>query len=222
MTAVLIAGAAYLLGAVPTAYIVARYVGGLDIRRYGSGNVGASNLSELYGWWAGVALGVFDAVVKGTLVVVAARLLDQSVAVQALAGVAAVAGHCWSVYIGFTGGRGVATALGAILGLLMWKELLVMAAIIGVFSRLVVRESAFAFFIAMLALPLLAAIFQEPVELAYMSVVLVSVLFLKRLTANWERPAAGRSLARVLMLRLTMDRDVPAGELWTRRKTEPS
>ena len=210
--------AAYLWGAVPSAYIVGRYAHGVDIRRYGSGNVGASNLSELMGPWTGFGLGAFDCLVKGALPVVAAGLLGQGLLVQGGAGLAAMAGHNWSPYIRFTGGRGVATAIGVLVGLAMWKELLAMALIMGLIGRLLLRDFGFWTLVAALALPLLTLVFRQPLELTYTSIVLMLLLVFKRLTANWERPVGGYGLPRVLAFRVLWDRDVPRKEDWTARQ----
>ena len=211
--------AAYLWGAIPSAYLVGRYFKGIDIRDYGSGNVGASNLMEHVGKWTGLLLGSFDAVAKGTLPVVAAKLLDQSVAVQAGVGLAAIAGHNWSPYIRFTGGRGVATVMGVMLGFLMWREMLVGALLIGIIGKRLTHESAFWSLVAVLTLPLQASLFGQPPELVYMSIGITLLLASKRLTANWEPPRSTQhSLPKVLAYRLLWDRDVPRREGWTGRR----
>ena len=75
---------AYLWGGIPSAYLVARYKAGIDIRQYGSGNVGAANVFSHVGKWTGIIMGTFDCVGKGVLPVLAARYLyDQSLGVQA-------------------------------------------------------------------------------------------------------------------------------------------
>ena len=210
--------AAYFWGAVPSAYIVGRYLRGVDIRSYGSGNVGASNLSALMGWWTGLGLGAFDCLAKGALPVVVAGLLDQDLSVQAGAGLAAIAGHNWSPYIRFTGGRGVATAIGVLVGLAMWKELLAMGLIMGLIGRLLLRDFGLWTLLAAIALPFLTLLFRQPVDLTYMSIAIVLLLVLKRLTANWERPAGDYDLPRVLAFRVLWDRDVPRKEDWTARR----
>ena len=100
--AVLLIIGAYLAGGVPSGYILARSLRGIDIREYGSGNVGASNVTAVIGARAGVLLGAYDCLVKGTLPVLIARALDQSAGVQVAVGLASVAGHAWSPYIRFT------------------------------------------------------------------------------------------------------------------------
>ena len=138
---------------------------------------------------------------------VVANLLDQSLGVQATVGVVAVAGHNWSPYLRFTGGRGLATGFGVLLGLFvvglfMWKEMLTLAFIFGVIGLLIARDTAFWAFVCILLLPVLAYVYGEPTQLIYMSFAAALLLMLKRLTANWETPPAGHNLSRVLMFRL--------------------
>ena len=83
---------AYLLGAIPSSYLMARWLKGVDIRTTGSGNVGASNLSEHVGRWIGIPVGFFDLIVKATVPILLAQFLDQGLTVQAAVGLAAVLG----------------------------------------------------------------------------------------------------------------------------------
>jgi glycerol-3-phosphate acyltransferase PlsY len=112
----------YLIGAIPVGVIVGRVVAGVDIRRHGSRRTGATNaLRTLGARWA-IVVFALD-VAKGVGAVLLARAVYQAGPpgspewVAAAAGIAAVAGHNWSVFIGFTGGRGVATAAGALLAM---------------------------------------------------------------------------------------------------------
>ena len=139
--AVLAIAAAYLWGAIPSSYIVVRRLKGIDIRDYGSGNVGASNVMTHLGMKAGFLLGTFDCVAKGTLPVVIVRLLDQGLALQVGVGLAAIAGHNWSPFIRFAGGRGVATAIGVVFGFFMWQEILILGAVLGIIGRLIFRDT---------------------------------------------------------------------------------
>lgn len=108
--------AAYVIGSVPTAYLMTRAVKGIDIRTVGSGNVGATNAMRTLGKGPGLAVLIID-VAKG---VVAARLpgwFGEASGTAALAcGLAAVLGHNFPWFLGFRGGKGVATTLGALLG----------------------------------------------------------------------------------------------------------
>jgi len=127
--------AAYLIGSIPTAYIVTRLVNGKDIRKIGGGNVGARNVFVEVNKAAGIGVGLFD-VAKGAGVVILAEWLlgwplpfvvGPGLFVLGAA-IAAVVGHIWSVYLKFTGGNGLATCLG-VLVLLMTRELLLALAI---------------------------------------------------------------------------------------------
>lgn len=103
----------YLFGGIPTGLLLVRAVKGVDIRRYGSGNIGTANVIRVAGPWVGAAVFVAD-FLKGLLPVLVARELTGLPVSEALAGLAAVCGHCWPVYLGFRGGRGVATGVGAL------------------------------------------------------------------------------------------------------------
>jgi glycerol-3-phosphate acyltransferase PlsY len=107
--------AAYLIGAVPIGWLVARAFGVTDIRQHGSGSIGATNVLRTLGRRAGIVTLLGD-VGKGYLAVtLAATLGGGEPGVIATATVAAVAGNGWSVFLGFRGGKGVATGLGALL-----------------------------------------------------------------------------------------------------------
>jgi len=102
---------AYLLGSIPTAYIVARIVAGMDIRRLGDGNVGAKNTLESVGRLAGLVVAVAD-VGKGVLAVAMARYFSATEEVTLLAGMCAVLGHDFSLFLRLQGGQGMATTVG--------------------------------------------------------------------------------------------------------------
>ena len=103
---------AYLLGSIPFAYLFVRAAGRGDVRRVGSGNVGATNAMRAAGWKLALVVALLD-VGKGVLAVVLMRQVTANPAWAGAAGVLAVVGHCFPVWLGFTGGKGVATAAGA-------------------------------------------------------------------------------------------------------------
>lgn len=113
----------YLLGSVSFSYLLVHMLRGTDLRRTGSGNLGATNAGRLLGRRWGLVVFLLD-FAKGLVPVLLARsvagygpvLLD-TVTLPLVAGVAAVLGHCFPFYLGFRGGKGVATASGALLGL---------------------------------------------------------------------------------------------------------
>ena len=215
----LIAGS-FLLGSAPSAYLVTRYLTGMDIRRHGSGNAGATNVMEQVGMPVGIALGTFDCIGKGALPVVIAKLMDQPLSVQAAVGLVAVVGHNWSPFMKFTGGRGVATTIGVVFGFALWQEALILGVAIGVIGRLLYRDTGIWRLVAMVALPILTLAFDRPMEIVAMAVSIGMILIAKRLIANWEPPSAGQPLPQVLTYRLLWDRDVPQRTSWTRRAPE--
>jgi glycerol-3-phosphate acyltransferase PlsY len=107
--------AAYLLGSVPFSYLVARRKG-VDVRSVGSGNVGATNVMRNVSLAAGLIAFALDAA-KGAVAVMLARLLEPAGPLPVLAGVMAVLGHMYPVWLRFRGGKGVATGAGAFLPL---------------------------------------------------------------------------------------------------------
>jgi acyl phosphate:glycerol-3-phosphate acyltransferase len=109
--------ASYLLGAIPTSYLVSRYGAGIDLREHGSGNLGATNLYRVLGWKYAVPVALFD-IAKGAVPVLFFAPLASGSQLFALAcGVAAILGHVLSVFVRFKGGKGVATAAGVMLAL---------------------------------------------------------------------------------------------------------
>ena len=108
--------AAYLIGAVPIGYLVGRAFGVADIRRHGSGTIGATNVLRTVGRLPAL-LTLGGDIAKGYGAVALGAWLVEDLGVTAACAVAAVIGNCWSVFLGFRGGKGVATGLGALLPL---------------------------------------------------------------------------------------------------------
>jgi len=103
----------YLIGAVPLGLVLVRVVKGVDIRDYGSGKIGASNVLRLLGVPSAVLVFSFDAA-KGIIAILLVKAMGDAVWAEAAAAFAALVGHNWSVFIRFSGGRGVSTGLGAL------------------------------------------------------------------------------------------------------------
>lgn len=219
----LMIAAAYLWGGIPTAYVVARLTSGIDIRNYGSGNVGASNALVHLGSKTGVAIGLFDLIGKGVLPVLLARALDAGLAVQVAAGLAAIAGHNWSPYIRLTGGRGVGTAGGVVLAFALWYEALIATFLIVALGRLAFKDTGLFTLIAMIALPVIAVAVGmlgwaiRPTEVIAMCALISVILIAKRMTANWERLPDEQPVIHTLICRILWDRDVPKRQNWTER-----
>lgn len=115
--------ASYLLGAVPWGVVLGRLTNGVDLRKFGSGATGTTNALRVLGWRISVAVFALD-FFKGLINVVIARWLGLDYWLIAAVAVAAVAGHCWSPFIKFSGGKGMATGGGAAIGMFPWLLLL--------------------------------------------------------------------------------------------------
>lgn len=110
---------AYFLAGIPWGVVLGRIIKGIDLRSYGSGATGATNSLRVLGWKISAAVFLLD-FGKGFLPVIVARWADLPGWAIALTAIASVAGHCWSPYIGFHGGKGMATGGGAAVALLPW------------------------------------------------------------------------------------------------------
>ncbi|MBS1849794.1 MAG: glycerol-3-phosphate 1-O-acyltransferase PlsY [Acidobacteria bacterium] len=168
-------GFSYLLGSIPFGYLLVRVFHGEDVRQTGSGNIGATNVSR-----KSPGLGVLTLLLDGCKGIVAVLLTKHFLAdrpgLAACAGLAAVLGHMFPLWLNFRGGKGVATGLGSFL-LLAPKAILVAAGIF-VAVLLLFRRVSLASIIAVAAFPLLARFLQSPPPDTLSLTVQVSVSFL--------------------------------------------
>ena len=172
----------YLLGSIPVGYILSRALKGIDIRRYGSGNFGATNVFRVVGPAAGVVvlvLDMFKGVIPVTLVAdfLLRNLADYNqILVRLLLGVVAVCGHNWTIFLKFKGGKGVATTAGALLGLSFKIPSLGLIAglCLGVWVLTVLTTGLVSLgsILASIAFPVFALIFNQPFKLLIFGVVL--------------------------------------------------
>jgi len=135
----------YLIGSVPNSIIISKLVRGIDIREHGSGNAGGTNVMRVLGWKYGLLVIFLDALKGAIAVVIISRLFygplpfenvspfDDFTLVQIIAGMSAVIGHIWTVFAGFKGGKGIATALGMLLTLITIDMLIA----VGIFALVV-------------------------------------------------------------------------------------
>jgi glycerol-3-phosphate acyltransferase PlsY len=144
----------YLLGSIPSGWLAGRWLKGIDLRELGSGSTGATNVLRQVGKGPALVVFLID-VGKGAAAVLIARALGLGDWIQVLAGLTALAGHIWPVWLGFKGGKAVATGLGMFLGLAWPVGLASFGIFIAVFSlsRLVSLASV----LAAISLPLLMA-----------------------------------------------------------------
>jgi glycerol-3-phosphate acyltransferase PlsY len=151
---------AYLLGSIPFGLILAKILGGSDIRKSGSGNIGATNVARVVGPAAGILTLLLD-VAKGAFAVwLAGRFSGHSATMLMLAGVAALLGHCFPVWLKFKGGKGVAPALGVFVMLAPWAAFGALAFFLVV--TLVWRYVSLGSVSAAAAMPLLVYFFWAP------------------------------------------------------------
>ncbi len=150
--------ASYLFGSVPWAFIIGR-INGIDIRKQGSGNVGATNVMRVLGRKWGILCFVLD-FLKGLLPVLAVKILTASPDDLVItAGLAAVAGHIWSVFLKFKGGKGMATGGGVLVGIAPYS--FICTGLIWIIVFYSTRYVSAASVIAAAALPLSSFIFSK-------------------------------------------------------------
>ncbi|MBE9078153.1 glycerol-3-phosphate 1-O-acyltransferase PlsY [Romeria aff. gracilis LEGE 07310] len=190
-------GAAYLLGSIPTGFLIAKAVKGIDIREHGSGSTGATNVLRVVGREAGLAVLCVD-LLKGATAVLLVRWLAQTDAIAGptdrlpwltmLVGLLVLVGHSRSIWLGFTGGKSAATGLGVILAL-AWPVGLgaaVVFATVLVVSRMVSLSSI----LAAVSISLLMLLTHQP--LAYLLLAIAGSLYvILRHRSNIERLLAG-------------------------------
>lgn len=207
---------AYLVGSIPMAYLVGRASRKIDIRRFGSGNAGASNVWVQVGKGVGLAVFTFDVLAKGSLSAYLAWEFGTDPWVAVAAGLAAVAGHNWSVYLGLTGGRGITVTMGVML-VLAWQELLA-AVLIASIGWLVTRSSAIWVGLALLLTPAFSLALGSPPHVTGLCTGLVILVAAKRLLSNGEQRPEDEPWPRALFHRLVFDRDVGSREDWVYRR----
>lgn len=179
---------AYLVGSVPTAYLLVRMAVGQDIRTRGSGNVGGTNALRTAGWRIGITVTLID-VVKGVLAVWLMRLYNPESGWVAAAVLAAVLGHCYPVWLKFSGGKGVATGFGAFLVI---APLSALAALGLWFVVLVIaRWVSLASMVASAAFPLLLKLIDRPDLRTLAAVSVAAVVIVLRHVSNMRKIVAG-------------------------------
>ena len=187
LTALLLLAVGYLLGSIPSGFLAGRWLKGIDLRDYGSGSTGATNVLRNVGKAPALVVFLVD-VGKGALAVLLAKSFGMSAWLQVLAGLAALAGHIWPMWLGWKGGKAVATGFGMFLGL-AWPVGLacfgLFMAVISIF-RIVSLSSV----VAAIGLPVLMVI--SGGSSAYVVVSLVaSLMVLWRHRSNIQRLIAG-------------------------------
>lgn len=216
LSAVFLVVSSYLVGGVPVAYLTGRLLRGIDIRRHGSRNVGASNVWQTVSRTAVVPVGLTE-IAQGMAGPVLAKKQGQSETAQVLAGLAALAAHNWSPFLRLTGGRGIAHAIGFMLAV----SRPALAAFIGLSLIGVARRQVPQFVgLGIVAAPLAALARHQPREIVSGMAGMAAIILTKRLLTNEPSLPADADRRRVLLNRLLYDRDTIERETWVRQNPE--
>jgi glycerol-3-phosphate acyltransferase PlsY len=180
--------AAYLFGSIPSAYLIGRWLKGLDIREVGDGRLGAAAVRRRAGLLPSILVAIMD-VGKGMAAVYLAKALGLPLAVVAVAGLAAVVGHNWSLYLRFKGGKGALVTFGVLASLMFWP-LLVAMAVSGIVLILTNGKTGFSSGVAFFSLALLNLFTGSPIVLVITPILLSVPMFLKHLSMPKAKVAA--------------------------------
>ena len=212
---------AYILGSVPAAYLAAKWSCGIDLRQYGSGNVGATNLLGLTSKRIAIVVIIFD-LAKGMAMVWAAQLVGLGIAQQVAVGLAAIIGHNWPVFLRFNGGRGLLTILGIALilplisGLIPWEIIAFFAVAAVIFFT--VHSIPLGTGAGIAAAPLVSWGLGEPLPMTLGFLAMFLVMVIRRLTAPKTSVTASVPPGQLLLNRLLFDRDIRDREAWIHRQ----
>ena len=175
----------YLFGSIPSGVIVSRAVARRDPRYVGSGHTGGLNVARTIGWFGFFLAGIPD-VAKGlAAVLIVGRFITPDPWASVVTGVAAVAGHCWSIYIGFRGGMGVGTSSG-LMAYYCWPVVPVMIVLWIVLRKTLIHHTARSVVIAMFAAGPLTWLFGAALPVIVLGTASSVVLFLRYLH-DWNR-----------------------------------
>lgn len=214
----------YLLGSIPSAYLAARFLKKIDIREYGSGNVGASNAYRHLGKLWVVPLGLFDILGKGSAPVVAGWYVLGPIQASSVlligAPLLALAGHNWSVFLRFQGGRGIAIALGSFL--ILSPPVLIASLLVVGAGWALTRSSGVWVLVGLALCPVWTVIAGDPIVVTWYSIGVLTLVVLKRLLSNWTPLHEGFPRRKVLFNRLFLDRDVDDKAEWVHRSPRTS
>ncbi len=183
----------YLLGSIPSAYIAARLAIGKDIRQLGGGNVGGQNVHREVGAWPALAVGIADLSKGAAAVAIAYWLLDLPPEFVLAAGLAAVIGHNWMVWLKFSGGKGTGATIGALAVLLpvygYWPGLLIIFGII-LIPYIITHNIAISTGLALVTLPFITWLGMNSGIGTIMAVILglvIGIKFLPTARASWAK-----------------------------------
>lgn len=187
MDVILVALGAYLIGSIPTGLILGKLIWKKDLRQYGSHNIGATNAWRTLGRKAGFLVFLLD-LIKGQLGVLLGGCVLCTPAAMVLGGFFAVVGHMFPLFLGFKGGKGVATALGVLAALM--PKITAIVFIVWLVIVVLTRYVSVGSIVAAVLTPILAALFKQPAEF-FAFALAVAVLIVWRHRENILRLKAG-------------------------------
>ncbi len=191
----------YIVGSIPFSFIIARLVGGVDLRKTGSRNVGGSNAIRTVGFVPGLMGGLLD-VFKAPLVPFLLDHLGYPLELQFAAGLAAVIGHNWPLFLGFKGGRGVACSLGLLLYFAP-RELIFLLVIMGI--SMLLREAALGAFLGYtLMIPFAILVGESRPTIAFL-ILLYFILMVRRVSFVFEDKKRGLDIKKAIINRILYD-----------------
>jgi acyl phosphate:glycerol-3-phosphate acyltransferase len=211
--------AGYLAGSIPSAYLVAKWFRGIDIRKVGSGNVGSSNVMRSASKWLAIPVILFD-FGKGALVTWLAKEFGFPVLAQIVVGTAAVIGHNWPVFLNFQGGRGAATSLGVILVI---SPLLALILVPMAYALAPWHWTPISVFLAFAALPFMSWFLAQPLGIADRAeatigfAMLTLLAYVRRLAVPRVELSRDVPQGELIMNRLFLDRDIRDWKAWLSR-----
>ena len=197
---------AYLLGSIPSAYIATRLATGQDIRRLGSGNVGANNVYRNVGLRAAIPVAIFDVGKGAAAVAIAHWLLEVPLhepnILVLLGGIAVVAGHTWSVYLKFSGGNGLSATIGALAIIMPWELLIVIALLLVL--KVITRNLILSVEISLFSVPISAWFLEKELLYVGFCIILIIMLvlnFIPQIRADLAKAGSKRNLFAELLRR---------------------
>jgi glycerol-3-phosphate acyltransferase PlsY len=186
---------AYVLGSFPTAFIVTKIFKGMDIRKHGSGNMGATNVMRVVGKGAGIFVLIVDIAKGFAAVAVLAPLFYRPELIininvlKILMGVGAIFGHNWTIFLGFKGGKGVATSAGVLLG--FSPIVMGLAAGAWILLVLITRYVSLSSIITSILVPVMMYLFKQPREFLILTIIMCPVIIYRH-KSNIKRLIQGK------------------------------
>ncbi len=207
----------YLCGSLSFVYLIGRWLRSMDMRRYGSHKLSASNIYHHAGLWAMVLAGIGD-LSKAAFPVWLTKRLGFELSTAIFVGLAAMLGHNWPLFFALKGGRGIGTALGTLVILYPLGAAWILAWVVA--GRLTPKAAAVPALLGFLTLPILALAQNQPPAIVWGAVGMLLITIVKRIEGNREPLPEGEKRLAVYGRRLLLDRDIRDFDAWIQRRPD--